>query len=188
MYALRHHEFTVEDYFEHELSSRARHEFYDGAILVMSGASTRHVTITGNTFVALHRRVGRACRAFVSEQRIVTGDDLYTYPDVLVACGALDFYKVQGTGTLRNPSLLVEVLSPSTRSYDLGEKLAHYQTIASLKEVIFIEQDIVDVLHLRRAASGWEQERFVTLTDVIPLRTLRRGLPLSEVYARAFEL
>lgn len=124
-------------------------------------------------------------------QRVVTGDELYTYADAMVACGPLDLLTVQRTGTVRNPSTLVEVLSPSTRVYDLGEKLQHYKTIASLKEVLFIEQERVDVLHVRRSTTsptGWEEERFVLLADSIPLQTLSKALSLKEVYDRAFEL
>jgi len=191
MEALRHHEFTVEVYFEFELQSSARFEFYNGAILAMAGASPRHNNIMLKTQGALDRRVGKRCRVLGEGQRVVTGDELYTYADAMVACGPLDLLTVQGTGTVRNPSILVEVLSPSTRVYDLGEKLQHYKTIASLKEVLFVEQERVDVLHVRRSPTsptGWEEERFVMLADSIPLQTLSKALTLKEVYDRAFEL
>ncbi len=154
----------------------------------MARASLRHNHIAVNVCSALHQRVGVRCRVLTSDQRVVTGDELYTYPDGLVACGKLDVMMVLGTGTVRNPSLLYEILSPSTRDHDLGEKLTRYKTIASLKEVLLIEQDVVDVVHVRRTATGWEEERYTSLADVVPLLTLRRGLPVKDVYARAFEI
>lgn len=191
MQTLRHHAFTLEAYLDLDARSDERFEFLGGGIFVMAGASPQHNRIALKTAGALDRRVGRTCHAFGAEQRVVTGDGLYTYPDALVACGKLDVLLVQGTGTVRNPSLVVEVLSPSTRDYDLGEKLEHYQSTPSLREVLLIEQDRVDVLHVRRSPqslTGWEQERFLQLSDAVTLLSVRRTLTLQEIYARAFEI
>jgi Uma2 family endonuclease len=87
----------------------------------------------------------------------------------------------KGTGTLHNPSLLVEVLSPSTRDYDLGDKLERYQTIPTLRDVLLIDPKLPDVRHVRRTAEGWETRRFLALSDTIDLAEVI--LPLATIYA-----
>lgn len=188
MHALRHHQFDVEAYLEFEVRSDARFEYCDGAILPMSGGSPRHNTIAGKAYSALDRRVGQACRAFTSDQRVGTTDGAYTYPDAMVVCGELQLTRHQGTATVHNFTLIVEVLSPSTRKYDLGEKLVHYKSSPSLKEVLFVETETVDVLRVWRTSRGWSSKRYLGLDALIPLRTLGVKLPVRELYERAFEV
>lgn len=184
MQALRHHHFDLETYFELEESSDVKFEFCNGAILAMAGATLQHTRVAKWTESALDRRVGSACESFSAEQRVATGDGVHTYPDAMVVCGEIDVRRHRGTDTVHNPSLLVEVLSPSTREYDLGEKLLHYKTIPSLKEVLLIEPESVDVLHVWRTARGWKSKRFLGIEAVLTLRSLKAKLPLREVYER----
>jgi len=81
------------------------------------------------------------------------------------------------------PSVVVEVLSSSTRAYDLGEKLEHYKTTASLLDVLLVEPDTTDVLHMWRTEAGWEQRRFTKPTSTILLRALGRRLQVKRLYA-----
>ena len=180
MHSLRHHRFTLQQYLELDLHAEGKFEYCDGAILAMAGGSLRHNVVAGNVLAALHSRLSGQCRAIGSDQRVATGDGLHTYPDALVVCGEPELSKFQGTDTLHNPTLLVEVLSPSTREYDLGEKTEHYQTIPSLRDILLVEPDHPDVRHLRRTAEGWETRRFTEgEVDLLwgPVR-----LPVAEIY------
>ncbi len=181
----RHHRFTIEQYLEWELDHPEKFEFADGAILAMSGASPRHNVVAGNIFAALHAHFAGRCRVMGSDQRVATSDGLHTYPDAVVVCGKMELTTYKGTATLHNPGALVEVLSTSTRDYDLGEKLERYQTIPSLQHVLLAEPDTADVRHVRRTAEGWETRRFRSLDDAIDVMGLL--LPLATIYADAGE-
>ena len=130
-----HIRYTPEQYLELERKAPYKNEFVNGQIYAMPGASRAHNLITGNT----HREVssqlrGRPCETYVSDMRVkVNTTGLYTYPDVVVVCGEIRFDDAQ-KDTLLNPTVLIEVLSPSTEAYDRGEKFAHYRRLASLQE------------------------------------------------------
>ncbi|MES2644047.1 MAG: Uma2 family endonuclease [Myxococcota bacterium] len=176
-----HHLFSLEQYLEFELDHVEKFEYVDGAIVLMAASSTRHNLVTANTTVALHSCFAGRCRVLGSDQRVATADGLHTYPDALVVCATMLLTTYKGTGTLHNPSLLVEVLSPSTRDYDLGEKLERYQTIPTLRDVLLIDLRLPDVRHVRRTAQGWETRRFLALSDTIDLAEVT--LPLATIYA-----
>ncbi len=93
MNAARHHIFSLDEYFGFEMQAETRFEFCDGAILAMAGGAPRHNRVAMNAAAALHRREG-PCRAFGSDQRIGTGDGVYTYPDAMVVCGQLELTMV----------------------------------------------------------------------------------------------
>lgn len=182
MHALRHHHLcTLEDYFEVELESERRFEFREGAILAMSGGSMRHDDIGLNAVTALRARLPSGCRPFGSNLRLVTGDGVYTYADAGAVCGKRLTTKYRGTDTLHNPMIVVEVLSPTTREYDLGEKLDHYRTTPSIHEILLIEAENIGVLHVRRTETGWQTLRFESREDTLELACGIR-LPLAEIY------
>ena len=185
MHGLRHHQFDLEAYFELELESATKFEFCDGAILAMAGGTLQHSRLAGNAYAALRARIGKTCEAFNSDQRVATGDGVHTYPDAMVVCGPAQTTQHRGTETVHNPSVIVEVLSPSTRAYDLGEKLDHYKTTPGLQDVLFVEAESIDVLHVWRTEAGWEQRRFTSPTASVPIRALGRRLPVLELYVGA---
>jgi Uma2 family endonuclease len=176
----RHHRFTLEQYYEWELDHPEKFEYVDGEILAMSGADVPHNIVASNTLALLHPHFRGRCLVFGSDQRVATGDGLHTYPDLSVVCGRMELSRYKGTGTLHNPCLLVEVLSPSTRDYDLGEKLERYQTIPALRDVLLIDSEAIDVRHVRRTEEGWETRRFRDLADAFDVGDLR--LALSDIY------
>lgn len=176
----RHHWFSLEQYLEFELAHAEKFEYTDGAIVAMAGASPQHNLVAGNTLAALHARFAGRCRVFGSDQRVATADGLRTYPDALVVCGKMELTYYKGTATLHNPAILVEVLSPSTRDYDLGEKLERYQTIPALRDVLLIEPGSTDVRHVRRTAEGWETRRFLDSSAVIDIAGVM--LPVEALY------
>jgi Uma2 family endonuclease len=180
--------YTIEDYFTIEESSAIKHEYFGGEIFAMAGASLRHNRITGNVYAALRARLqGSNCEAFGGDLRVRTPGGLYTYPDMLVVCG-----EVQLSGerleTVMNPALIVEVLSDSTKDYDRGQKFEMYKNIASLREYLLIEQNVILVeRHFRAndaAPEKWQRQLYDPLVAQITLDALGVTLSLAEIYER----
>ena len=128
---------TPEEYLERERAAEFKSEYYNGEIFAMSGGSRNHVLIAGNCQMALRSALkDKGCLVFQSDLRVhIPSNDLYTYPDVVVVCGEEQYLDNQ-KDTLVNPVLVVEVLSPSTESYDRGQKFEFYRSIASLQEYV----------------------------------------------------
>ena len=157
--ALRPSKVSPEDYLRQEMMSPMRHEFVDGAIYAMSGASDRHGLVTLALAARLFDKVDPGCQVFTSDMKLRISEGpamVYYYPDVLVSCAADDrdrYFREQ-------PVLLVEVISPSTERTDRIEKLAAYKSIPSLVEYVIAEQDMPKVEVFRRR-SAWQGEIFL---------------------------
>lgn len=176
---------TPEEYLAFERKATTKHEYLNGQIVAMSGASFAHNFITSNTANQLYNQlIDSECQVATSDMRVkVTEIDSYFYPDVVVVCGA-PRAEDDTFDTLLNPTLIVEVLSPSTEGYDRGEKFEHYQQIASLKDYILISQDEVHVEHYYRQGSEWLRSEFRELVDVLSLLSIDCELRLQDVYRR----
>jgi Uma2 family endonuclease len=177
---------SAEEYLALERQSAERHEFLGGEIFAMTGASRRHNLIAGNVFAALHVQLaGRGCEVYTHDMRVrVPAADLFTYPDVVVACGGPQFADAE-TDTLVNPTLIVEVLSPTTESYDRGNKFAHYRTLPSLAEYLLLAQDRVRAEHfVRQGDGGWLLTETADPAAVLHLPSIRCSLALAVVYDR----
>ena len=178
--------FTAEEYLELERKAEFKSEYHDGRIYAMSGVTRQHewikMELTGSFY--LHLR-GKNCAAYSSDMRVYAqASGLYTYPDLAVVCGKAQFADGQ-FDTLINPILLVEVLSPSTESYDRGRKAAMYQTIPSLQELLLIAQDAYKVELFRRELDGtWSRTEAAGLDASIELQSIGFTLRLSELYER----
>ncbi len=185
MSALARPRYTVEEYLAGERRAEHRNEFLGGEIFAMAGASFRHNTIVANVVGELRERLrGGPCRPVASDQRVqVRATGLNTYPDVVVVCGEPEFTD-DHLDTLLNPTLLVEVLSPSTEAYDRGEKFAHYRRLESLTDYLLVSQDTLRVEHYARQGNHWVLSEADTPEAVIPLTTLGCELPLAGVYER----
>lgn len=178
------HKLTPEEYLELERKAEFKSEYYQGEMFAMSGASAKHCTIVVNLLSSLKSRLrGSKCKAFNSDLQVkVTAPGLYTYADVVVACGSPQFADSK-PDTLTNPTVIVEVLSESTRDYDLGRKFEHYRTIETLRDYITVDQDTVKVTHWTREPDGaWTLRDFSSLDSSITLASLDTTLPLAEVY------
>lgn len=176
---------TPEEYLAFERKATTKHEYLNGQIVAMSGASFAHNFLTMNVANQLYNQlIGGECQVAASDMRVkVTQIDSYFYPDVVVVCG--DPRAEDNTfDTLLNPTLIVEVLSPSTEVYDRGEKFEHYQQIASLKDYLLISQDKVHVEHYCRQGSEWLQTEFQGLADVLSLLSIGCELGLQDIYRR----
>jgi Uma2 family endonuclease len=138
----RFHRYTYREYLALERGANVRHEFFDGEIYAMAGGTREHAAICANVLASLSAQLrGHGCQAHSSALRVrVLETGLATYPDVTVVCRRAEV-DPEDRNTIVNPVLLVEILSPSTASYDRGEKLAHYQRIPSLREVVLVAHD-----------------------------------------------
>jgi Uma2 family endonuclease len=177
---------TPEEYLAIERQAEYKSEYYRGEMFAMSGASKEHNLIAGNVFAALHAQLRkRPCQAYTSDMRVkVSPTGLYTYPDVIVVCGEAQFEDKQ-VDTLLNPTVIVEVLSPSTEAHDRGWKFEQYRKLASLQEYILIAQDKYHVEHyVRQADDQWVFSETERLSDTIHLPAINCDLAVADVYEK----
>jgi Uma2 family endonuclease len=180
--AQRH--YTIDEYFAVESMSPVRNEYYGGEILAMAGGSPNHNRISRNVLLALEPKLrGGHCESLGSDTRILTPSGLYTYPDVVVICGPI-ILSGDRLQTITNPTVLVEVLSPSTRAYDRGEKFELYRSIPAFREYLLIEQSAVEVEHRWRDGDRWSSDRKTSLEDVVRLASIDVDLKVADLYAR----
>ncbi len=175
---------TPEQYLAMERAAETKSEFYGGEVFAMSGASRQHNTITTNTLVSLHPQVRRRrCNIFANDMRVkVAATGLSTYPDIAIVCGGAKFEDAE-LDTLLNPTVIIEVLSKSTATYDRGEKFEHYRKIPSLVEYLLIAQERRLVEHYIRQPDGrWLLSEASDLQDVVELPTIECRLALADVY------
>lgn len=144
---------SPEEYLQAEETSIVKHEYIDGQVYAMVGASDAHVTIAGNLFTMLKNHLrGKGCRVFISDMKVeIESRNIYYYPDVLVTCDerdrAFQYWK-------RYPCLIVEVFSEKTEAFDRGDKFADYREIKTLQEYVLISQKRQRVESFRRNAEG----------------------------------
>jgi Uma2 family endonuclease len=177
---------TPDEYLAIERQAQTKSEYLNGETFAMSGASPRHALITGNIVQALGGRLrDRPCFVFPSDLRLhVSASGLFTYPDVVVACGELK-YRDDRRDTLLNPLVLLEVLSESTEAYDRGRKFEHYRALPSLAEYLLVAQDKPHVEQFVKQPDGrWLLGELNRLEDVVILPSLGCPLPLAEIYAK----
>lgn len=177
---------TIPDYLAFERHSETKHDYLDGEIFAMAGASREHNRITQNIATSLDTQLDeRDCEVFANDMRVRTPRDLFTYPDIIAICGPATF-KDNEIDTLVNPTLIVEVLSSSTEAYDRITKLSHYRTIPSLREVILVSQDRVHIEHfLWQMDSEWIRETD-DLDGRIALPSIGCELKIRRIYRRVF--
>ena len=160
-----------------------RSEYVNGEIIAMSGASFAHNLITMNISISLHAHVGSSeCVVLANEMRVSSPlTSSYFYPDVVVVWGEPRF-EDDVFDILLNPTVIIEVLSPSTEAYDRGDKFAHYRQLHSLQEYILVSQDKVHVEHYVRQTEQWVLTDFQKLEQQLPLTSIQCELPLQEIY------
>jgi Uma2 family endonuclease len=173
---------SVAEYLEAEKDSLVRHEFIDGQIYAMAGASDRHNRIAGNFYNRLDDHLGDGpCEPFISDMKVWVSETVYYYPDVVVACdgpGADEYYRKQ-------PRLIIEVSSPGTERIDRSEKLLAYKQVKSLKEYVIVSQDRVRIEVFRRGRGDrWSWKLLTELSDELRLESVHLKLTVAEVYRR----
>jgi Uma2 family endonuclease len=155
----RRHRYTYQEYLAYEQDSGLKHEYEEGEIYAMAGGSRRHNALALRVGAALDATRQQGCIAFQSDQKVrVLATGKATYPDVSVVCGAIEGDPADPSGaTITNPTVIVEVLSPSTEEEDRGNKWRHYQLVPSLEEFVLVSQGPPRVECYRRLPSGaWE--------------------------------
>ena len=176
--------YTPEEYLALERAAEDKSEYFNGEIFAMTGASRRHNLVAGNVFATLHAQLRkRPCEIYPSDMRVkVSPTGLYTYPDVVVVCGEPSFDDEQ-KDTLLNPTVLVEVLSKSTMSYDRGEKFEHYRKLESLAEYLVIAQNKYHVEHyVRQPDNQWLLSETDDLQKTVHLLSIECELALADIY------
>jgi len=179
--------YSPEDYLAQERIAEHKSEFMDGRIYAMTGASRAHNLITVNLARSLgNQLLNRPCEAYISDMRVKAADaHSYRYPDVAVVCGRPEF-EDEHADTLLNPTLLIEVLSPSTEAGDRGEKFVEYRCIPSLKQYILVEQDKPRIERYERQRDGWLLTETAGLDATVSLDAVGCVLALAEVYDKVF--
>ena len=171
---------TVDDYLAWEAESPDKHEYVDGEVFAMGGASDAHVTIAGNVFslVRAHLR-GGPCRVYITDMKLrVERANAFFYPDVFVTCAAADAAEPD---LKRSPTVVIEVLSKSTEGYDRGGKFARYRMLDSLQEYVLIDSRRRAIEVFRRQAGGWLLQP-VDDPGPLELQSLEFACGMDDVY------
>ncbi|MEM6528321.1 MAG: Uma2 family endonuclease [Chloroflexota bacterium] len=178
---------TVDEYIALERRSvDIKHEYIHGHVVAMVGASEEHNTININTSSSIHQQLkGRSCRPYSTDMRVRVTPQMYTYPDIIVVCGDPQFADDQ-FDTLLNPTLIIEILSPSTERYDRGRKFAYYREIDTFREYVLIAQDEPRIQRYLRHEDGeqWLFTEAAGLDATLVLTSIDCTLALSDVYDR----
>jgi phenylacetic acid degradation protein len=179
--------FTIEDYLGEEEGSNQRHEYYQGEIFLMSGAKADHNRIVMSMAIALAVKLkGSPCEVFNADQRVhVQQNTLFTYPDLSIVCGEPEYYNKDSLN-LTNPAVIVEVLSPSTKNYERGDKMRLYQDLPSLREYIMVDSQAVLVEHFAKDEQNeWVLKKYDRLDDTFLVGTAGVSLSVAEIYEKA---
>jgi len=174
---------TEQQYLEIERAAEFKHEFLDGEMVAISGASLRHAIIGGNILGELRSILrGGDCKAINSDLRVRVSASLYSYPDISVVRGKPALAD-EHQDVLLNPTVIFEVLSASTETYDRGLKFQIYRTNEWLREYILVSQDRVRVEHyVRRDATTWTYRDYMSTNDELIIDSIRASLPLHSIY------
>lgn len=177
---------TPAEYLVAERLSESKHEYRDGQIIKMAGASREHNLIALNLVVGIRAQIqDRPCEVYMSDIRVcVDRTGLYTYPDVVVVCGTPRFLDAE-TDTLLNPTVILEVLSPSTEAYDRGKKFRHYRQLPSLHEYVLISQEAPIIERFARRDEDWVITSDLIRPDgALRLDAIACAIPVRSIYER----
>ncbi|WP_017663274.1 Uma2 family endonuclease [Baaleninema simplex] len=172
---------TPEEYLTAERDSPIKHEYHDGEVRAMAGASDNHNLITGNLYTVLRSHLrGSPCQTFFADMKVrVETHNRFYYPDLLVTCDSRDrdtrYYK-------QHPKLIVEILSESTEAFDRGDKFQHYRQLESLEEYILVSQThpAVDVFR-RTGDRTWEFQPY-TVGETVCFASLELECAIATIY------
>ncbi|WP_269227407.1 Uma2 family endonuclease [Flavobacterium eburneipallidum] len=175
---------SQKDYLEAERLAVEKHEYFKGEIFAMSGASITHNKIFSNSFSDIGSKLkGKKCQPFGSDLRVhIPKNTLFTYPDISIICGEIETTDDK-FDTITNPSVIIEILSPSTRNYDKGEKFTLYREIDSLQEYILIDSERIMVeKFIRNADNSWQLTEYKTIEQSFSIATVDIEMQLIDIY------
>lgn len=176
---------SPQEYLTIERASEIRHEYYNGQMFAMAGATRAHNTIALNiSRKFLEQFEDRDCEVYQSDMRVkVDSKGLYTYPDVVAACEPQ--FEDEEMDTLINPRVIVEVLSKSTEDYDRGTKFEMYRRLPSLQDYVLVAQDKMHIEHFQRQPDGrWILEEFDAPNRTLAFETSNCVLQVADVYTK----
>ena len=187
--------YSEEEYLALEREAEERHEYLDGQIYAMAGESPEHGTICVNITATLHNQLRRTnCQVFTKDIKVRSGPKprfghrpkgLYSYPDLLVVCGEMKFLD-ERRDVLLNPTVIIEVLSPTTEAFDRGEKWRRYQTwLPDLSDYLLVMQTMPSIERFtRQSADSWIYSSATSLEESIRIDSINCVLSLADVYDR----
>jgi Uma2 family endonuclease len=176
--------FTIEEYLEFENGSKEKHEYYKGHIYPMAAVRLQHNIVCKNLMLAIKRKLRKkGCEAFFSDVRVhIPANTLFAYPDVFIACGKPVSHNNDEINVL-NPSVIIEVLSPSTKNYDRGMKFELYKDIATLKEYILIDYNCIHIESFYKSNTGaWVLTEYRSLKEKLGIKAVDLEIRLSDIY------
>ena len=178
---------TVEEYLSWERLQPTKHEFFEGEIFAMAGATREHNLLVLNIGAELRNALRKTpCEVYPSDMRVkIPATGLYTYPDDVVVCGKAEF-EDDKLDTLLNPKVLVEVLSESSEAYDRGKKFEQYRSIPSFTEHLLVAQDQALIEHYSRQADDAWLLREARLGGQLELPSIGCVLQVAEIYMKVF--
>jgi len=172
---------TAEEYLEGEKLAAVKHEYVDGQVYAMAGASERHNLISGDAYSLLKAHLrGGPCRTFMADLKVqvkTEETERYYYPDVFVTCEESD----SDPYVKKQPRIVIEVLSPSTWQTDYLIKVTEYRKIPSVEEIVLIAQEWPELILFRRS-DGWQPHAYTQLGSVIRFESVDFEAPLSAFY------
>ena len=177
---------SPEDYLRLERQSEVKHEYIKGKIRAMAGAGYSHNLICANLTGEIYSQLrGKSCSVVGSDQRLqILSGSAFTYPDLTVVCGKPEFNEEKKPDTLLNPTLLVEVLSPTTGQYDRSDKFMLYRQVPSLRQYLTLDSLSVHAeLYTLDGLSRWVLTETRDLAAVLDLASIGCQVPLAEAYA-----
>lgn len=175
--------YAVEEYLRLEEVAESRSEYHNGEIVTMAGESPEHNEICINLILALKPQLRDGFKLYASDIKLwIPQYNRYVYPDLIIAESPNWFAWERGGKALTNASLIIEVLSESTRNYDQGDKFRFYRSISELEEYLMIDQYRINVLHYRKSEGGWFFQEYQDKDTSIHLSTIGINLPMMEVY------
>ncbi len=176
--------YTIEEYLELENASEDKHEYYQGEIFAMAGAKLPHIVINKNLMILLGNKLkGNKCQPYGNDTRIwIEKNTLFTYPDLTIICGKPESLNDDDFNFI-NPTLIFEILSTTTESYDRGAKFELYKEIPTLKEYILVDSESVTIEAWYLNENGsWELKNYSNPLQSLELRTLNVSIDLREIY------
>lgn len=184
--AEKREKYTLKEYFELDENAEFHYEYHNGDVFAMAGGSFNHGLISGNILTALNLAIGdRGCFVTPSDVKCgIKAENSYVHPDVMVVCGELEFEENRND-TILNPTVIIEVLSESTASYDQGSKFRKYRTLDSLREYILVEQKMAMVNSFYKNDNGlWTIGDYSESEKEVKIHSLDISISIDDIYKK----